>query len=84
VGLMRYVSDEEYRQTTRNQAAEARQANQVIKHCAWPTRAPDVCTAFWDQESWDKFGESYRPKGYTGDRYDGQAYQAWRKARRQP
>jgi len=36
-----------------------------------------VCTAYWDQEAWDKFGEGFRPEGYTGGIHDQEAYDKW-------
>jgi len=48
-----------------------------IKHSVWGTRAPDVCTIYWDQASWDTFAEGFRPESYTGGRYDQVAYDAW-------
>ena len=49
----------------------------MIKHAAWPTPAPPVCTTLLDQQSWDKFADRYRPAGYHGNRYDSKAYQIW-------
>jgi hypothetical protein len=53
----------------------------MIKHAAWPTPPPPVCTVYWDQTSWDKFAERYRPEGYAGGIYDEEAYKAWLKSK---
>ena len=50
----------------------------MIQHAVWPTPAPPVCAAFWTQESWQRFEDRYRPVDYTGDRYDAEAWGAYR------
>jgi hypothetical protein len=45
-----------------------------IKHSVWPTGVPPVCTAYWDQSSWDKFADSFRPEDYHGGRFDASAW----------
>ena len=40
-----------------------------IKHVVWPTEAPPVCTANWDQITWDNWGEKSRPPDYFGNEY---------------
>lgn len=54
----------------------------VHKHCVWPTRAPPVCTAYWDTESWERFEDGFRPEGYTGDRHDTEAWERFDAERR--
>lgn len=49
----------------------------AIDHAPWATGVPPVCTAYWDQDSWDKFAESFRPEGYEGDIRDHHAYTTW-------
>ena len=41
----------------------------------WPTPAPPVCTALWEQEAWDRFADGYRPDDYEGGRYDQEAWE---------
>jgi len=53
-----------------------------VKHAVWPTSAPPVCTAYWDQESWDKFAAGFRPEGYEGGMHDQVAYDQWLAERR--
>jgi hypothetical protein len=43
-------------------------------HAVWPTGAPDVCVHYWDQNAWDAFEDRFRPKGYTGGRFDQEAW----------
>jgi hypothetical protein len=45
-----------------------------IKHVVWPTGVPPVSTALWNQDSWNRFAEGYRPKGYKGGMFDEEAY----------
>ena len=45
-----------------------------IRHAVWPTGAPPVCTAQWDQAAWDRFAEGFRPLGYDGDIFDEDAW----------
>lgn len=54
-----------------------------VKHCAWPTPAPQVTTWGWSQEGWDRWGERYRPAEYTGPIHDVAAYEAWLKELRE-
>ena len=48
-----------------------------INHAPWPTPAPPAITAGWNQESWDKYAEKYRPQGYMGDIRDHRGYMLW-------
>jgi len=48
-----------------------------INHAPWATPPPPVTTGGWDQESWDKYAEKYRPKEYTGDIRDHRGYMLW-------
>lgn len=41
----------------------------TVKHTVWPTPVPPVCTAFWDQRSWDSWADLSKPEDYHGDRY---------------
>lgn len=50
-----------------------------IMHAVWPIEAPPVCTAFWDQDSWERFEDRYRPADYTGGRYDAEAWLQFRR-----
>jgi hypothetical protein len=54
----------------------------MIQHAVWPTPAPPVTTALWDQGSWQRFEDRYRPADYTGGRYDQEAREEYRKAAR--
>lgn len=54
-----------------------------IQHSVWPTGVPPVCTAFWDQDSWRRFDEGFRPAGYTGGQYDEEAWAIFDAARRE-
>lgn len=51
-------------------------------HAVWPTKAPPVCTAFWDCEAWERFEDGFRPEGYTGGRHDVEAWAAFDAERR--
>lgn len=51
-----------------------------IRHAVWGTGAPPVCPNLWAQEDWDRFEDGFRPEGYTGDRYDTEAWEAFRRA----
>ena len=48
-----------------------------IRHCVWPTEAPPVPTALWDQKAWENFEDGFRPSGYTGGREDQTAWKAY-------
>ena len=54
----------------------------MIQHAVWPTPAPPVTTALWDQGSWRQFEDGYRPADYTGGRYDQEAWNEYQKAAR--
>lgn len=55
----------------------------LIKHAVWPTKAPDGPTVYWDQESWDKFADGFRPPEYQGDRFDQAAWEAFDSERKE-
>lgn len=57
-------------------------SREPIRHAAWPTGVPPVPTYYWDQVSWDKWAEGFRPAGYTGGMFDLEAYRAFDEQRR--
>ena len=44
------------------------------KYIVWPLAVPPVCTANWDQDSWEKYAQQFRPRDYHGGMYDKIAY----------
>lgn len=49
-----------------------------VKHAVWSTTAPPVTTGYWTREDWAKFEDGFRPKDYTGDRFDEIAWGAYK------
>jgi len=48
-------------------------------YCVWPIEVPPVCAKRWDEQSWRKWENCFRPKGYYGGRYDKHAWVKFKK-----
>ncbi len=46
----------------------------IYDYGGWYFPAPPVCTSWWTPGAWDKYIESYRPRGYYGAYYDRSAW----------
>ena len=49
-----------------------------MKYSVWPTSVPPVCTARWDQDSWQRFEAHFRPETYKGGQYDQAEWDTYR------
>ena len=51
-----------------------------MNSCVWGIGPPTTCTNLWDNNSWSKWEDLFRPIGYNGDKYDQVAFDSFKLA----